>query len=95
MFTLGYQTGAAWNDTNWENARFQSLLLDARAELDSDKRREMYHEMQALCSDEGGNVIPMYANFVTANSTRLGHPEVIGNVYDLDSNRIIERWWVS
>jgi len=95
MFTLGYQTGAAWNDTNWENERFQSLLLEARAELDSAKRREMYYEMQMLCSQEGGVVIPMYANFVTANSTKLSHPETVGNVYDLDSNRIAERWWMA
>ncbi len=95
MFTLGYQTGAAWNDTNWVDDRFQSLLLEARAELDSAKRREMYHEMQAICSSDGGVVIPMYANAVDAHSTTLAHPDKVGNVYDLDSNRVIERWWVA
>lgn len=93
MFTLGYQTGAAWNDTNWENARFQQLLLDARAELDSVRRREMYYEMQDLCANDGSTVIPMYANFVQAFTAKLAHPEVVGNVFDLDSNRLIERWW--
>ncbi len=93
MFTLGYATGAAWNDTNWENARFQELLLTARAELDSDKRRDMYREMQMLCQTDGGVVVPMYANAVDAVATKLAHPEVVGNVYDLDSNRLMERWW--
>ena len=95
MFTLGYEAGAAWNDTHWEDQRFQTLLREARAELDSDKRREMYHEMQALCSSEGATAIPMYANFVDGYNTKLGHPEVVGNVFDLDSNRICERWWMA
>ncbi len=95
MFTLGYETGAAWNDTHWVDDRFQTLLKDARAELDSDKRREMYHEMQAICSKDGATAIPMYANFVDGHSTALGHPEVVGNVFDLDGNRICERWWFS
>ncbi len=95
MFTLGYVPGAAWNDTNWQNDRFQSLLLSARAELDSDKRREMYGEMQMLCQTDGGVVVPMYANFVDAHSTKLGIPEQVGNVFNLDSSRLIERWWMA
>lgn len=93
MFTAGYQSGAAWNETDWVNERFQSLLTSARAELDSDKRREMYYEMQALCSDQGAQVIPMYANLVDACSTKLIHGDQVGNVFDLDSGRVIERWW--
>jgi peptide/nickel transport system substrate-binding protein len=30
------------------NGRFNELLVAARAELDEDKRREMYYEMQAI-----------------------------------------------
>ncbi|MEL6794395.1 MAG: ABC transporter substrate-binding protein, partial [Pseudomonadota bacterium] len=59
MFSTAYETGVPWNDTFWENARFQELLLAARPELDTNKRREMYHEMQAIMSAEGGTVVPM------------------------------------
>jgi peptide/nickel transport system substrate-binding protein len=93
MFSTAYETGVPWNDTGWENERFQSLLLEARAELDTGKRRDMYREMQALVSSEGGTVIPMYANFVDAASTKLAHGEHIGNIFQLDSSRLIERWW--
>ena len=82
-----------WNDSGWENARFQELLLSARAELDSDKRRAQYHEMQALMSAEGGTVIPMYANYVDAHSTKLANTGTIGNVFQMDSSRLMERWW--
>lgn len=93
MFSTAYESGVPWNDTGWENARFQSLLLEARAELDSGKRKEMYTEMQALLSAEGGTVVPMYANYVDAHSSKLAHGENIGNNFVLDGSRIIERWW--
>ncbi|MCK0151226.1 ABC transporter substrate-binding protein [Marivita sp. S6314] len=93
MFSTAYESGVPWNDTNWENARFQELLLTARAELDSDKRREQYGEMQMLLSKEGGTVIPMYANFVDAHSNKLTNSGTVGNVFQMDSSRFIERWW--
>ncbi|MEO1562387.1 MAG: ABC transporter substrate-binding protein [Pseudomonadota bacterium] len=93
MFSTAYETGVPWNDTGWENARFQDLLLTARAELDSGKRRDMYTEMQALLSAEGGSVIPMYANYVDAKSTALSHGENIGNNFQMDGSRLMERWW--
>ena len=93
MFSTAYESGVPWNDTNWENARFQELLLTARAELDSDKRRDMYGEMQMLMSTEGGTVVPMYANYVDAHSTKLANSGTIGNIFQMDSSRMMERWW--
>lgn len=93
MFSTAYETGVPWNDTNWENKRFQELLLTARAELDADKRRTMYREMQSLMSVEGGTIIPMYANYVDAHSTKLTNSGTIGNTFQMDGSRIIERWW--
>ena len=93
MFSTAYESGVPWNDTGWENARFQELLLMARAELDSDKRRTMYREMQELCSNDGGTVVPMYANYVDAHSTKLTHGPDIGNLWQMDGSRISERWW--
>jgi len=93
MFSTAYESGVPWNDTSWENARFQELLLTARAELDSGKRKDMYTEMQMLMSTEGGTVIPMYANYVDAHSTKLANSGTIGNVFQMDSSRMMERWW--
>jgi len=93
MFSTAYETGVPWNDTHWENARFQELLVLGRAELDSDKRRAIYHEMQALMSVEGGTIIPMFANSVDAASSKLAHGDKIGNVWQMDGGRFIERWW--
>lgn len=93
MFSTAYESGVPWNDTSWENKRFQELLLQGRAELDTDKRRRVYHEMQEICSNDGGTVIPMYANYVDAHSNRLTNSGTIGNLSQMDGSRIAERWW--
>ncbi|MGB0798112.1 MAG: peptide ABC transporter substrate-binding protein, partial [Planktomarina sp.] len=93
MFSTAYESGVPWNDHHWENARFQELLLSARAELDSTKRRAQYHEMQMLMSTEGGTIVPMYANYVDAASSKLAHGPDLGNLWQMDSSRLTERWW--
>lgn len=91
IFSTAYQSGAAWNDSKWENARFDELLVKARAELDDAKRREMYHEMQQIVSQDGGTVLPMFANFTFATNDKIVHGEFASN-YDQDGERWMERW---
>lgn len=93
MFSLGYARDAAWNETYWNNPRFNELLLQARGELNETLRQEMYNEMQALCRDDGGAIIPVFANSVAARSTRVTHSGVTAPYGELDGLRIIERWW--
>ena len=98
MFSTSYEAGVPWNDSQWDeddSARFQELLLLARAELDSDKRREMYHEMQQILRDEGGVLVPMFANYVQAVNNRIASPDVVGNLWQMDNARMAERWWVA
>ncbi|MEM9812555.1 MAG: ABC transporter substrate-binding protein [Pseudomonadota bacterium] len=92
IFSTAYAEGAAWNETMWSNGRFNELLVAARAELDEDTRRGMYHEMQMIVSEDGGSVLPMFANFVFANSTDIAHGDMASN-YDVDGERWMERWW--
>jgi peptide/nickel transport system substrate-binding protein len=92
MFSAAFSADSPWNDTHWRHARFNKLLKEARAELDNKKRREMYVEMQQIVRDEGGTVIPMYANLVDAASSKLKFENVAGN-WELDGLRVAERWW--
>ncbi|MEQ9490302.1 MAG: ABC transporter substrate-binding protein [Alphaproteobacteria bacterium] len=93
MFSTAYETGVPWNDTNWSNERFDTLLHEARAELDEARRREMYYEMQTLVSNDGGAVVPMYASYVFGHTDRLAHPDIVGGNWDFDGGRLAERWW--
>jgi peptide/nickel transport system substrate-binding protein len=92
MFSTAYASGASWNDTFWEHEKFNQLLIGARAELNEDKRREMYVEMQRIVSDEGGVVVPLFNNYIFAMSTKVEHGPMQGN-WDLDGGKFIERWW--
>ncbi len=93
MFSTAYAAGADWNDTYWNHERFNRLLVEARAELNETKRRDMYVEMQQIVSDDGGAVVPMFANHVFALSDKVRHePNMSGN-WDLDGERYMERWW--
>ena len=95
MFSTAYEDGVPWNDSQWgreDSARFQDLLISARAELDSDKRREQYHEMQQILRDDGGVLVPMFANYVQALNNRIATPETVGNLWQMDNGRMAERW---
>ncbi|MER9890045.1 ABC transporter substrate-binding protein [Mesorhizobium sp. M0114] len=92
MFSQGYAADAAWNQGHWKNDRFNELLVGARSELDDAKRLEMYTEMQSICRDDGGEIIPVFANNVSALSRKIGHTKIASN-WDLDGFRCGERWW--
>jgi peptide/nickel transport system substrate-binding protein len=92
-FSLTYAAGAAWNDTFWEHERFNKLLLEARAELDQERRRGMYYEMQQILHDDGGAVIPVFAPFLEAHVVGKVRPVTpISPNAPLDGLRIVERW---
>jgi peptide/nickel transport system substrate-binding protein len=93
MFTTAYAGDAAWNETHWKNARFDELLVKARAETDEAKRAAMYAEMQQLTHDDNGSVVLVFNNYVNAKSKRLMHGEVASN-WENDGLKIAERWWV-
>lgn len=93
MFSTAYAEGAPWNESYWSHPHFNDLLLAARSELDDAKRRAMYYEMQAIVSNEGSTVIPMFANYVMAHSDKIATPDEIGANWTLDGFRAVERWW--
>jgi peptide/nickel transport system substrate-binding protein len=92
MFSTAYAEGAAWNDSFWSHERFNKLLIEARAELDQTKRRDMYVEMQRIVSDEGGVVVPLFNNYVMGFSQKVAHDKMGGN-WTLDGLKGLERWW--
>ena len=92
MFSTAYAEGAAWNDSFWVHERFNQLLKEARTELNEAKRRDMYVEMQQIVSNEGGVVVPMFANYVFAMNNNVQHDVMAAN-WSLDGNKGAERWW--
>ncbi|WP_201742433.1 ABC transporter substrate-binding protein [Novosphingobium ovatum] len=71
VFSLFYKSDAAWNESGWQNPRFDQLLLAARAEADEARRRAMYGEMQQLVHDHAGSMIPVFINLIDGHDRRL------------------------
>jgi peptide/nickel transport system substrate-binding protein len=46
MFTLAYKSGADWNESHWENERFNELLLLAKKEREGRRRHHHPHVHQ-------------------------------------------------
>jgi peptide/nickel transport system substrate-binding protein len=95
MFSLAYKADAAWNESNWKNERFNELLLQAKAELDQERRAEMYHEMAMIARDDGGTIIPFFNNFVYARRSNVERGPEVAASWSLDGGRAPSRWWFS
>ena len=93
MYTLAYKSDAAWNESRWQNERFNELLLQAKSELDDSLRAEMYREMAILAKDDGGTIIPFFNNFVYANRANVGTPDQLAASWENDGARAASRWW--
>ncbi len=56
----GYQKGAPYNETHWDNDNYNKLYREALATLDEGKRCEIVKQMQAIDFDQGGLIISSY-----------------------------------
>jgi peptide/nickel transport system substrate-binding protein len=93
LFATGYAADATWNETHFKNESFNKLLIQARAELDTKRRAEMYREMQVLLRDESGLLVPFFRNTVTARRSQVEHGGQLSVDWPLDGARCAERWW--
>jgi peptide/nickel transport system substrate-binding protein len=93
VFSQIYSSGADWNESRWENARFNELLVQARAELDTTLRREMYVEMQRITHNDCGSIIPLFMAYTHAATTKIGLPDQLASNWELDGHKNGERWW--
>jgi len=66
MYSTAYLSTADWNDTKFFRPDFDKIIIDARAELDSAKRKALYREAAVMVHDEGGLILPMFNDFIDA-----------------------------
>ena len=93
MYTLAYKSDAAWNESFWQNDRFNKLLLEAKSELNDGRRAGMYREMGMLARNDGGTLIPMFNNFVYARRKDVMRGDSLAASWELDGARGPSRWW--
>ena len=94
MFSTAYSDESQWNDSSWKYPKFNDLLKSARAEMNDAKRAEKYTEMQQILHDDGGALVLMFDNYVSANSTKVAHGDLNSNA-DHDGGQMFEKWWMA
>lgn len=96
-FISAYTNDTEWNDTAWKTGagadRFNKLVVMGRSETNPVTRREIYNECQTLLNDDGGALIPMFANYILALDNKLAHHQEVAGNWSYDGNRASERWW--
>ncbi len=60
VLSLAYRSGVAWNESAFANAEFDSLLDEATAIADADKRREVMAKIEKIMQDEGVMIQPYW-----------------------------------
>ncbi|MFP4239392.1 MAG: ABC transporter substrate-binding protein [Rhodosalinus sp.] len=99
MFSSAYVDDTEWNDTDWRDTeaaqKFNGLVDEARAELDEQKRGELYFEAQRLIHDDGGALVPMFANYIMGVSNELAHAENVAANWEFDGAKASQRWWMA
>ncbi len=66
-----FRSGAAWNETYWQNPQFDQELDLARKEVNEERRRQLYVGTQQLLYDDGGAIIPFHLNVNRVFSSKL------------------------
>ncbi len=72
-----YRSTAPWNETHWESAEFDAALDAARQELDFDRRKELYGDVQMLLWEQGGTLIPFHQSAIRVMSSDVSGIEEV------------------
>jgi peptide/nickel transport system substrate-binding protein len=93
MLSLVYKSDAAWNESYWKRPDFDKILTAARSELDVDKRRQMYHDLQLMIVEDGGELIPMFNNTLEAGSNKVKGFQQLPTL-EMSGLRVAEKVWL-
>ena len=64
--SVAYLKKAAYNETHWFRDDYDALIDKAGATIDAGKRRALYQQAQKLLADQGGLILPGFAQAVAA-----------------------------
>ena len=72
-----YQGEASWNETFWKNPIFDRKLAEARQQLDPEKRKTLYSDLQKIIFEEGGSLFPFHLNKIVVTTARVSGLEPV------------------
>lgn len=89
VLSLAYRTGAAWNESGFSNAEFDTLLAKANAIADADKRRVVMGRIEEIMQEQGVMIQPYWRALYRHYSPKVKgaemHPTFEHHHY---------KWWI-
>ncbi|MEJ7668109.1 MAG: ABC transporter substrate-binding protein [Casimicrobiaceae bacterium] len=71
LLSLGWMSGAVWNEAQFKDEAFDRLIVQGRSELDPAKRKQIYGEIQKILYDQGGNAVFAFQDFLDGLSAKV------------------------
>jgi peptide/nickel transport system substrate-binding protein len=80
--SLSFLSEGKWNESHIKNETLDSRIHEARATVDPGKRKELYGDVQRIIYDEGGNIIPVFVDYLDGVSNKVKglKPVPVGNL---------------
>jgi peptide/nickel transport system substrate-binding protein len=75
---------ATYNETHFDNPRYEALYRQALGTVDLKKRCALIKEMQRIDYEQGGLIIPWFKNQVSAYSAKIGGLKIDRGTLDLN-----------
>jgi peptide/nickel transport system substrate-binding protein len=63
---------APYNETHWNDAKYNKLYKEATATTDKTRQTEIIHELQQVEYSESGWILPVFAPLIDAHSGKVG-----------------------
>ncbi|WP_119839926.1 ABC transporter substrate-binding protein [Pseudooceanicola algae] len=90
ILALAYRSGVSWNESAMSNAEFDTLLSEAMAIADADKRRVVMAQLEQIMLDEGVMIQPYWRSLF-----RHYKPEVMGAEMHPTFELHHYKWWLN
>jgi peptide/nickel transport system substrate-binding protein len=90
MLSVAYASDAVWNESHFRDPKFDSTLAQAKAELDTAKRKQLVFDCQAMLHNSPGNLVPAFRDWVDAHSSKIGG-HTPHTLFDMDGGYILDK----
>ena len=75
VLSLGYRTGASWNESAYSNPEFDKALDDAEAQLDVEERKGKMEKVEQILQDAAVVICPAWRPVYTMTTKKVhGYP---------------------
>lgn len=94
MFSVAFACNAPWNETFWCDDKFTQLLNQGKVEVDFDKRKQIFGEMQQIVHAKNGNAIFVFPSALDgyAETVHGAEPDAVTLLMGC---RVAERVWMT